>query len=749
MDISVQEDLVFVADIVFDRPLRKPFSYLIPTELFNSISKGKRVRVPLGKGNKPTIGFCVDTRHIPSDPKLKSIFAIMDEEPLVSTHLLEFTKWIADYYLCGWGQVLQAVVPAWVRSGATTPKVFIVDFSDKFHISSSTKKFSPQQTRIFEQLNLLHPITIKELCIKSACTPSVVNRLVETDWLVKTAIDEGQAFFGALQTIPLDPSIHLNDEQIAVSKTITDQIHSGKFCTFLLHGVTGSGKTEVYLEAIEATIKNGRQAIVMVPEISLTPQTVYRFKKRFSKIVVLHSNLREAERGKNWKLVAEGKVDVVIGPRSTVFAPCPNLGLIVIDEEHENSFKQDNTPRYHGRDIAVKRARMLDIPIVLGSATPSFESWHNACKNNYKMLTLSKRVRNLPMPPVYLVDMKTSPPASPSLRGMISEDLQKGMKRALSQNGQVMLFLNRRGFHTFIQCPTCKTVENCKHCDLAMTFHKRKNILLCHHCGDEKKPDKRCETCKTETIQFKGMGTEKLEEEITKLFPDKVIRRMDSDSTTKPGSHEYILNAFREGLINILVGTQMIAKGLDFPNVLLVGVINPDTGIHIPDFRASERTFQLLSQVAGRTGRGDKPGMVYFQTYYPEHPAIVSAAKHDFISFVDEEIKHRQSLFFPPFCRLARIVIRSKSAESAATFSDELGEQLRLATTEIKGSGKLKILGPTEAPVFKLKEYHRFHVQLHAEKHTVLHQLIQVALGKMKPISGLEVIVDIDPYNLL
>ena len=332
---------------------------------------------------------------------------------------------------------------------------------------------------------------------------------------------------------------------------------------------------------------------------------------------------------------------------------------------------------------------------------------------------------------------------------MISEDLQKGMKRALSQNGQVMLFLNRRGFHTFIQCPTCKTVENCKHCDLAMTFHKRKNILLCHHCGDEKKPATRCETCKTETIQFKGMGTEKLEEEITKLFPDKVIRRMDSDSTTKPGSHEYILNAFREGLINILVGTQMIAKGLDFPNVLLVGVINPDTGIHIPDFRASERTFQLLSQVAGRTGRGDKPGMVYFQTYYPEHPAIVSAAKHDFISFVNEEIKHRQSLFFPPFCRLARIVIRSKSAASAATFSDELGEQLRLATTEIKGSGKLKILGPTEAPVFKLKEYHRFHVQLHAEKHTVLHQLIQVALGKMKPISGLEVIVDIDPYNLL
>lgn len=749
MNPTVPNNLELVADIVFDRPLRKAFSYKIPPDLGDLISMGKRVKVPLGKGNKPAIGFCVEIKNIPSDPKLKTITSILDDEPLVSPHLLEFTKWIADYYLCGWGQVLQAIVPAWVRSGASGPKISMIDLSEKFQLTSATKKFSRLQMLVFDQLKLQRPISIKELCAKSGCNPSVVNRLIETEWLVKYIIEENQSFPVEFDTITPSSEIHLNQDQIAVSKAITDQINTGKFSSFLLHGVTGSGKTEVYLEAIEAAIKNGRQAIVMVPEISLTPQTVYRFKKRFSKIVVLHSNLREAERGKNWRLVADGKVDVVIGARSTVFAPCPNLGLIIIDEEHENSFKQDNTPRYHGRDIAVKRARMLDIPIVLGSATPSFESWHNGCRNNYKILNLPKRVRDLPMPPVHIVDMKTSPPASPSLRGMISEDLKKGIKHALNQNGQVMLFLNRRGFHTFIQCPNCKTVENCKHCDLAMTFHKGKNILLCHHCGNEKKPANRCETCKTETIQFKGMGTEKLEEEISKLFPDKVIRRMDSDSTTKPGSHEYILKAFREGLVNILVGTQMIAKGLDFPNVLLVGVINPDTGIHIPDFRASERTFQLLSQVAGRTGRGDKPGMVYFQTYYPEHPAIVFAAKHDFISFVGEEINHRKSLFFPPFCRLARIVIRSKSAEAAATFSDELGEQLRIATSEIKGAGKLKILGPAEAPVFKLKEYHRFHVQLHAENHTLLHNLIQAALGKMKPAAGLEVVVDIDPYNLL
>ncbi len=746
---TVHDDLILTADIVFDRPLRKAFSYIIPTELSALLSKGKRVKVPLGKGNKPAIGFCVDIRHIPFSPKLKTILSILDNEPLVSIHLLEFTKWIADYYMCGWGQVLQAVVPAWVRSGAISPKIFLADFSEKFYTSSSTKKFSLQQTQIFSQLKQKRPMLFKELCTKSGSNLGVINRLIETGWLTKTASDESAILFDSAPSEPNNSPLSLNEEQIAASKVLTDQVFSAKFATFLLYGVTGSGKTEVYLEAIDAAIKSGKQAIVMVPEISLTPQTVFRFKKRFSNIVVLHSNLREAERGRNWKLVAEGKVDVVIGPRSTIFAPCPNLGLIVIDEEHENSFKQDNTPRYHSRDIAVKRARILDIPIILGSATPSFESWQNACKENYKILTLSKRVRDLPMPPVIIIDMKTSPPASPNLRGLISEDLKKGMKRALDQNGQVMLFLNRRGFHTFIQCPSCKTVENCTNCDLAMTFHKRKNVLLCHHCATEKKPSSRCEICKTETIQFRGMGTEKLEEEINKLFPNKVIRRMDSDSTTKPGSHENILNAFREGLINILVGTQMIAKGLDFPNVLLVGVINPDMGIHIPDFRASERTFQLLSQVAGRTGRGDKPGLVYFQTYYPEHPAIISAAKHDFISFVNEEMGHRKALFFPPFCRLARIVIRSKSVETATAFADELGENLHLVTSEIKGSGKLKILGPSEAPVFKLKEFFRFHVQIHSEKHTLLHLLIQTALSKMKFTSGIEVVVDIDPYNLL
>ena len=745
------EEMVTVAEVVFDRPLRTSFSYIIPPALFSEITPGKRVLVPLGRSNQKTTGFCVEVRSIPNHEKLKPIAGVTDSNPLISNHLLEFTRWISEYYLCGWGQVLQTVAPSWVDSTSKKPKRSIISLSDKFHASSSVKKFTLSQKKVLETLATQNNLSAKELSEKSSSSVAVIQRLVESGWLTSRELVELSSDESPAKDRILSPdSAHpLTNEQKTISETIRAGLQSGTFAPFLLHGVTGSGKTEVYLDVIQDVILAGKQVIVMVPEISLTPQTVRRFQERFPRIVVLHSNLKDAERGRNWKKVLDGEVDVVIGARSAIFAPCPNLGMIVIDEEHENSFKQDKTPKYHGRDIAVKRARMLNIPILLGSATPSLESWQNAQKGLYKLLSLPNRVRDLRLPPVGIVDMRHSKPASRALAGIVSDDLIRAMKKALESEGQIILLLNRRGFHTFIQCPNCKKVETCEKCDLSMTHHKRGNLLLCHHCGMEKTPSNICKECKTPTIQFKGAGTEKLEEEIAKFFPGKVIRRMDSDSTQKHGSHEQILNAFREGLVHILIGTQMIAKGLDFPNVVLVGVINPDLAIHIPDFRSSEKTFQLLSQVAGRAGRGDRPGRVLFQTNYPDHPAILLAAEHDFLAFAKQELPQRKALFYPPFCRLARIVIKSTNAANAQELADKIGLELKSICKETPPPGRIKILGPTEAPVFKLKEQFRFHIQVHAESHTGLHQLLREGLKKVAPVSNVEISIDIDPVNLL
>ena len=423
------EEMVTVAEVVFDRPLRTSFSYIIPPALFSEITPGKRVLVPLGRSNQKTTGFCVEVRSIPIHEKLKPIAGVTDSSPLISNHLLEFTRWISEYYLCGWGQVLQTVAPSWVDSTSKKPKRSIISLSDKFHASSSVKKFTPSQKKVLETLATQNNLSAKELSDKSCSSVAVIQRLVESGWLtsrelVELSSDESPANDRILSPESAHP---LTYEQKTISETIRAGLQSGTFAPFLLHGVTGSGKTEVYLDVIQDVIAAGKQVIVMVPEISLTPQTVRRFQERFPRIVVLHSNLKDAERGRNWKKVLDGEVDVVIGARSAIFAPCPNLGMIVIDEEHENSFKQDKTPKYHGRDIAVKRARMLNIPILLGSATPSLESWQNAQKGLYKLLSLPNRVRDLQLPPVGIVDMRHSKPASRALAGIVSDDLIRAM----------------------------------------------------------------------------------------------------------------------------------------------------------------------------------------------------------------------------------------------------------------------------------------------------------------------------------
>jgi primosomal protein N' (replication factor Y) len=542
------------------------------------------------------------------------------------------------------------------------------------------------------------------------------------------------------------PEITLNPDQERAWAAIAEALPAGGFKPFLLHGVTGSGKTEIYLRAIEEVVRQGKEAIVLVPEISLTPQTIERFRGRCGRVAVLHSNLTDADRGGYWRRVAAGQVNVVVGARSAVFAPTRKLGLIVIDEEHESSFKQESTPRYHARDVAVMRARLADVPIILGSATPSLESWHNAERGAYTVLTLPKRVEDRPLPGVRLVDLRHEPKGH-GKHFAIGPTLEAAMRQALKAGGQVMLLLNRRGFSTHVHCPACGHVATCQHCDLSLTFHRGKAALACHYCGWETAPLLKCPGCGQSAVRYQGLGTEKLQAEVEEKFPDKVVQRMDSDTMSRPGSHQRVLDAFRDGAIHILLGTQMIAKGLDFPNVTLVGVVNADVGLHLPDFRAAERTFQLLAQVAGRAGRGDRGGLVMVQTFTPEHPSIGLAAKHDFGEYAKLELGHRKQHNYPPYHRLARLIVRSEEEGKASEFADQLAGAFKQAVA--RQASPVRVLGPAECPVFKLNNYYRFHFQLQAENSGRLHDLLREVLAVARPPHGVEFQVDVDPYNML
>ena len=499
-------------------------------------------------------------------------------------------------------------------------------------------------------------------------------------------------------------------------------------------------------------IRQGKEALVLVPEISLTPQTIQAFKGLCGDVAVLHSHLQNADRAGHWRKIAGGRVQVVVGARSAVFAPTRNLGLIVIDEEHEATFKQEATPRYHARDVAVMRARLENIPILLGSATPSLESWHNAQRGQYTLLTLPRRVHDRPLPHVHLIDLRHDRHPDKRLHGL-SPSLERAMVQALDSGGQVMLLLNRRGFATYIHCPACGHVEQCRFCDLALTFHKEDNVAMCHYCGYESAPAERCPECGQGQVRYQGMGTEKLEREIESKFPGKVVRRMDSDTMRRPGSHRRVLDAFRKGEIHILLGTQMIAKGLDFPNVTMVGVVNADVGLHRADFRAGERTFQLLAQVAGRTGRGPRGGKVFVQTFSPEHPSIAWAAAHDYLNFAAAEMATRLQHKYPPYQRLARLVIRGKNQEAAGQYADLLaaafGPALESAQRANSEVGELRILGPAEAPVFRLKGYYRFHFQLQSPSSAFLHQVLRAVVPTVRLPRDVDLTIDIDPQDML
>lgn len=758
-----------VARVVFPDGPDGVFDYLIPEKWYEMVEPGKRLLVPLGRSNRSVVVYCIDVleKHDTTGQgfQLKEILQTIDTHPLLSRRMLDLAQWISDRYLCPLGMVLEAVLPAGVRDQAgtrlTTVYSLVANVDEKLqNIAMKKKEKAPsvltsKQKRAFDILrNSAEPLTLSELAKAAKCTLVPINALKNMGLFQKRSIRRRGSLFEDLSTpIPHRVPFVLNDEQKAAYDRILDAIQKQEATPFLLHGITGSGKTEVYIQAIEEIVQYGKQAIVLVPEISLTPQTVHRFRERFDSIAVLHSHLSDSERHVEWTRIASGKVQVVVGARSAVFAPLPNLGLIVIDEEHENSFKQNIAPRYHAREVALFRAQQEKIPLILGSATPSLESWYRQSIGEYILLSIRKRVRELPLPQVHLIDLRSGSEAR-FTRGAIHQQLHISIKNALDAGGQIILLLNRRGYSTQIQCPACGEVLKCPECEVSLTHHRTEDIALCHYCDYQIPAPKTCPKCGFAGIRYSGFGTEKLEQELITRFPNVPILRMDTDTMAGHGAHERALNAFRNGEFRILLGTQMIAKGLDFPRVVLVGVINADTALHFPDFRASERTFHLITQVAGRTGRSDKGGHVIVQTYSPEHPAILAARHHDFIGFAQNELIDRKEMGYPPFNLMIRFVVRGPDENKLDSFTEEFVKKIReeMLQSVSKENEKypFRILGPAPAPFAKLRANYRYHFFIVTSNPAkTLFFLKKFLADQKKNSSGIEWIVDVDPLDML
>ncbi|MEM9364373.1 MAG: primosomal protein N' [Planctomycetota bacterium] len=745
------EDDVMIASVVMSRAPHGPFDYRIPENMRAEIQPGMRVGVPLGHRKGSMEAWCVGTKlgHA-ADRRLRDVAELIDHEALCDPNLVRLVLWMAHYYHVPAGQVFDTLIPSSVRSNAGTRQTTYYLPSASLDASQLEKLPAKQKAVASLLIQRRQPMTAAELAVQAGCTEAPIRQLVKKNLLVSERRREIRA------SIPNQAQVNdgeatqshaLTEQQTAALHRICTAVDSGRGRTLLLHGVTGSGKTEVYIQAIQHVVAAAGSAIVLVPEISLTPQTRGRFESRFESVAVLHSQMSPAERHFHWQRIRRGDVQVVIGPRSAVFAPLPNLGLIIIDEEHDTSFKQETQPRYHARKVAHARAMSLGIPLLLGSATPSLEAWHAADSGHAERISMPDRVGGRPMPDVQLVDLRIRDDRQGS--GAISRPLLQAVKDTLDENGQSILLLNRRGYATTIQCPACGHVVACPDCDMPLTHHRDGGKAACHYCDYTIPTPPWCPACRFDGIRYGGLGTQKLEVEAKGRFPSARVARMDSDTMRRPGSHQRLLSEFRRGEIDILLGTQMIAKGLDFPNVLLVGVINADSALHFPDFRAAERTFQLVTQVAGRTGRGDRGGRVIVQTFTPEHPAIQAASRHDYEQFVTDEMVNRRKFQYPPLGSVARIIIRGPAEEKVESVADAMLARLQ-AAQKATGS-QVRMLGPAPPPIYKLRGKYRFHLLLQAVESAVLGDVIRRGLKEFKldPKDAVEYVIDIDPVSML
>lgn len=763
-----------VIRVAFDAGVDAVYDYLVEDSLW-PVVRGQRVEVPFGRGNKPTTAFCIeivddtDTEKKSKAFRLKKISKVIDKTPLFYDDLITLAEWISKYYVCPLGQVLSAMIPAAVKKGVGVKKQAFA-YLPAINIEKlKTDLRSPKQKAIINILNDLKAFDEESSIEKSVlleeagCTDGPLKRLIQND-LVKIKY---RTFFHSPPAVPdsfLDESgnVMLNDDQSAALTAVNSEIDSSKFAVDLLYGVTGSGKTEVYIRAIQHAIDQGKTAIVMLPEIALTTQTINRFSDRFDRIAVMHSQLTAAQRNAQWQKIRAGDADVVIGARSAVFAPLKNIGLIVVDEEHEPSYKQDNTPRYHGRDVAIKRAHQSSAVCLLGSATPSLESLVNCkSKEHYTLIELPNRVMDLPMPTMIPVDMARAF-KNTKFKGsnLISDELVGRIKEVIQRQEQVILLLNRRGYSNFVFCPSCGHSLHCQNCDVTLTFHKRKGIqnkttvlgshmgygyAVCHYCMAKTLVPEECPLCKNQMTMV-GLGSQRLEEEIARKIPNANVARVDSDSMEGANYFE-LLSDFAKGKIDILAGTQMLAKGLHFPNVTLVGIISADTALSLPDFRANERTFQLISQVAGRTGRSEKPGTVIVQTFMPDQPTIKFALANDFKGFVRAELEHRAKCNLPPCWRMAIIHLKDTKFDRLTGACEQMKERVDAI---IAANGlKIRVRGPMPATINRIHSFHRMQIILQAPDISPINRLF-ATLRQMSPLRpAVQISIDIDPINLM
>ncbi|MEY2521307.1 MAG: hypothetical protein QOF24_3066 [Verrucomicrobiota bacterium] len=737
------------ARVIIDRSIHRELDYLIPDTLADRVSIGSRVRVPFRE--RSALATVVSLLAETDAQGIRPIEAIVGEKPVVSEKLIELARWMSAYYCCPIEAVMRSLLPQVIRRAevgwkkqlfASAAKEITPDDIEKL------RKRAPRQSELLEAIaKLREPILATELLRQTSLDNQTLRALEKRGFVLLREEAVARDPHGSEQFVASD-NLVLNPEQAAALSAVEQALLAPESARpILLHGVTGSGKTEIYLQAIRSTLVRGKTAIVLVPEISLTPQTVERFKSRFAEaqdtVAVLHSHLSEGERHDEWHKIHAGRARIVVGARSAVFAPLENLGLIVVDEEHETSYKQEEAPRYHARDVAVVRAKMEACVVLLGTATPSLESYHNATQKKYQLLNLTQRVDDCQMPLMRVVDLRLER-RKQKVAAILSEKLRAAITARLEKHEQTILFLNRRGFSTSLLCSNCGEARNCPNCSVALTFHRSVARLTCHLCGHTAAVPKKCPACSQDALIYSGFGTEKVEANVAHLFPEAVVRRMDADSMTRKDAYRETLHAFRAGKIDILVGTQMIAKGLHFPNVTLVGIINADLALHMPDFRAGERTFQLLTQVAGRAGRGETPGEVFVQTYTPFSPSIQFARHHDFAGYFQQELEFRERCDFPPFKHAILITVRS-AHEARAKFSAET-----IARRLKENLGPEFIVGDaTPAPLEKLQGQYRFHILMRGEAIMRLSRLVRETLDKLPLPEDVLAAVDVDPYQLL
>ena len=738
------------AEVAVPLHVFQTFTYRLTPEQTGQAEVGARLVVPLGRSvvTGYILGLSDELAVELVESDIKDAKELLDETPVCGPEILQLARWVADYYACPIGEVIKAALPPGMSPKRKTAPVVKPKLRRFVRLlqPSDEQKLTEAQHRVLAALATNGPMQLQALIKDTNVSASTVSSL-EKKALVEFYVE-------AIRRDPLAENLGISDVehnltagQAAVLAQIEEQMNAGDYSAFLLHGVTGSGKTEVYMRAMNKALSLGRSAMMLVPEIALTPVFSRRLRARFGdQVAIFHSSLQKGERFDEWTRVRNGEARVVIGTRSAVFAPVRNLGLIVVDEEHESSYRQQESPYYNARDVAIVRAQKESATVVLGSATPSLESFHNARKGKYQFVRLPERIGSRPMAEAKIIDMRSVFVRHGKPR-VFSDELLEGIRETRERGEQSIILLNRRGYSSFILCRSCGETVQCPNCDVTLTYHRSERVIVCHYCNHREPVPRVCPSCSKKYIYYVGEGTEQLEEMLKLLFPSLRVARIDRDTTARRKVFEQSLADFSAGRIDTLVGTQMLAKGHDFPNVTLVGVVSVDAGLALPDFRSAERTFQLITQVAGRAGRGDRPGRVLIQTYHPYHYSLRHACAQDYEGFFQEELSYRQNHSYPPFVALASLLIHGPDLGRVRSDSLELRKQLDLVNQD----RKCRILGPAPAPLSRLKGEHRFQILIKSRSRKHLREVADAAL---KAVAGgganlRSINLEIDPVSIM